>query len=432
MRDHDEPDGVTVSRADESSAPASARRWSGVRWLLIGNVASAAAQLGLVAALTHRLAEGSVGDFVLALSVWAPAVMAANLGLRPVLASDAGDDHAFARYLRLRATCLGLAFVLIAVGSLLLLQGDALAVMLLVGAAKVGESLSDVCFGMQQKHAAERTAGLSLFVRSVLGLGLALVLLETVGGLVAACAALAAANLGVALSWDIPRANALARPSRSAGEGSVWRLVAIGAPLGATAVLISLSVNVPRYFVEGFTGRAALGVFGVLTYGVAAGALVMNALCNATARDLGSAWVARDRGRFAAVFRTFLGTTLVWAVAAIVGAIALGEPVLRFVFGDAYGDASDVFVWLMVAGGVTYVAHALQYTLTAVRSTAWQLVAVLVDLVVTTTMCWALVPAHGLMGAAYALIAGGAARVLLFAVAVRGSFGVLAGEGHDA
>lgn len=407
----------------EAGAAEEARvRRVGVRWLLAGNAATAAVQLGLAMALAKQLTEAAVGDFVLALSIWAPVLMAANMGLRPVVASDAEGEHPFGRYLRVRATALAVAFVLTTGACTWLVGSEGIVVVLLVGLSKVGESFSELSYGLQQRHAHERTVGVSLFIRGGVSISLAIVLLEATGTLEGACLALAVTNLGVALVFDLPRARALeARGGASASlhpRGAVLRIVRLGAPLGATAVLLSLTTNVPRYFIEAEVGRAALGVFGVLGYGVAAGALVMNALCNATARDLGASWIRRDLVRFRGVLRGFVLTTMGWAGLVVVVALVAGELVLGLMFGPSYAAASEVFVWMMVAGGVAYLGFAFQYTLTAVRSTSIQVVGVALELVVLTLACAWWVPQHGLLGGALALLCGAVAQALVLGGAV--------------
>lgn len=405
-----------MARAEAEPGADARRRRSGVRWLLVGNAATAVAQLGVVVALAHRLSAGAVGDYVLAVSIWGPVVMAAAMGLRAVLASDAEGEHPFGRYLRVRGSALGLAFAsTMAVGAGWF-GNEALLILGLVGVAKVAESVSDLCYGLQQRHAAERIAGVSLLVRSVLSLGLALGLLSSTGQLAPTCAGMAAANLVVMVGWDLPRARRLADASggKAPSHGRpVLRLVKVGAPLGLTAVLLSLTTNVPRYFVEAELGREALGVFGVLGYGVAAGALAMNALCHATTRDLGVAWARRELDRFRSVLRGFVALTLGWAALTVGLAVVLGRIVLELVFGPSYAAASDVFIWLMVAGGFAYLGFAFQYTLTAVRSTASQVLGVTLEISVSIVACAWLIPVHGLMGAAYAMLAGTIARAVI-------------------
>ena len=102
----------------------------------------------------------------------------------------------------------------------------------------------------------------------------------------------------------------------------------------------------------------------------------------------------------------------------VVVALVAGELVLGLMFGPSYAAASEVFVWMMVAGGVAYLGFAFQYTLTAVRSTSIQVVGVALELVVLTLACAWWVPQHGLLGGALALLCGAVARALVLGGAV--------------
>src|SRR4030095_4637239 len=61
-----------------------------------------------------------------------------------------------------------------------------------------------------------------------------------------------------------------------------WRcLTAIGVlgfPLVIAAALTSLTINIPRYFIEHFLGTAERGKFAALAYPMAAGITVINAI----------------------------------------------------------------------------------------------------------------------------------------------------------
>ena len=58
----------------------------------------------------------------------------------------------------------------------------------------------------------------------------------------------------------------------------IFHLAWISLPLGIATSMISLNLNIPRYFLERSFGEHNLGIFAALAYPLTAGTLVINAL----------------------------------------------------------------------------------------------------------------------------------------------------------
>src|SRR5436190_1143591 len=84
-------------------------------WAIVGNVAYAACQWGMLVVLAKMGSAEMVGQFALALAISTPILMFTNLQLRGVQATDARGDYSFRDYLGLRllmaAIGLGVIFV---------------------------------------------------------------------------------------------------------------------------------------------------------------------------------------------------------------------------------------------------------------------------------------------------------------------------------
>jgi O-antigen/teichoic acid export membrane protein len=173
-------------------------------------------------------------------------------------------------------------------------------------------------------------------------------------------------------------------------------------------------VNVPRYVIERHLGAAELGIYAAVSSLLVAGNLVVSALGQAATPRLARHLFEGD----VASFRRLLGALL--AVSAGVGAAFLaaslvaGGPLLRIVFGPRYAGRADVLAWLMAGGLVAYVTSLLGFGLTAARRFAVQLPLFAATTLLCAAGCFWLVPAHGLLGAAWAW--GGSLVVELVAV----------------
>jgi O-antigen/teichoic acid export membrane protein len=177
-------------------------------------------------------------------------------------------------------------------------------------------------------------------------------------------------------------------------------------------MLISLNANIPRYFLEHSFGTTALGVFAPLTYLVLAGNTAMSAIGQAATPRLARLSVAQD----VAGFRAILGQMLTCGAFLGIGSVAAlaiwGRSILTFVYGRQYADQAQLAVWIAAAGGISYLASALGYGLTAAGCLRPQfpLFAALTAIVLGTSARW--IPRFGLNGGAAVLMTAACAQLL--------------------
>src|SRR6202012_1035442 len=88
----------------------------------------------------------------------------------------------------------------------------------------------------------------------------------------------------VLLVVDLPIAAGLIRQAEGKRIHIRWRwsvlgkLARLSLPLGISAMLMSLAVNMPRYFVQRFGGATELGLFSARAYFTIAGGIMATAL----------------------------------------------------------------------------------------------------------------------------------------------------------
>jgi O-antigen/teichoic acid export membrane protein len=96
-------------------------------------------------------------------------------------------------------------------------------------------------------------------------------------------------------------------------------------------------------------------------------------------------------------------------------ALALGSPLLRLIYGTEFAQNADIFVWVMFAGAVGYLAAPLGYGLTAMRSFQIQPLILGLAIIINVVGCYLLVPPFGLAGAVWAWTGSRLCQVLLCA-----------------
>ena len=395
-------------------------------WLLTGNVAYAACQWGVLVAFARLGTPESLGRFALGLAISAPVVQFLSLQLRAVLATDAVGEHSFRDYFALRILTSLLALPVIAIVVAAAGYGrEAALVILVVGAAKVVESLGDIIHGLFQQRERMEKIALSRSMKGVLSLAAVVVAMALTGDVLLAAAAMGAAWAVALMLYDLPCASRLLRALPGDGLGPRWdrsrqkRLVRTALPLGVVMLLVSLHANIPRYFLETHRGEEALGIFAALGYVVVAGNQVAIALWQAATPRLSRRLAAAD---FAG-FRLLIGKLVLVAVglglAGLLVAVVAGGPLLELIYGATYAEYSSLFTILMAAAGAMYLSSLFGHALTAAREFDIQLPLSLVFALVTLGLCVWLIPTFGLEGAGWSVLVAAAVQVPIKALYLR-------------
>jgi O-antigen/teichoic acid export membrane protein len=356
-----------------------------------------------------------MGQFALGFAVSAPVFILANLSLRAVLVTDVRGDHRFEDYLALRLiTAFAGLFINAGVAGLVGYRWETRAVIVVVGVAKAIEAVADILYGLMQKHERMDLMARSIVMRgvlSVLALGAGVYLTGRVlWGLVLVAAVWALVLAG----YDLPTGGRLL----GTGIRPRWervdlvRLTGMSLPLGVTAMLISLSATVPRYFVERFRGEQELGAFVAMASLVTIGSTVVNALGQSASPRLATYYAAGASASARRLLMGLIGLGVLLGGAGVLIAVAWGREVLTALYRPEYADHVAAFVLIMLAGGIGYVASFLWYAMTAARLFRVQMPLFAWVAAVALVACAALVPSNGVLGAAQASVATCAANLL--------------------
>lgn len=405
-------------------------------WTLAGNILYAACQWGMLVAIAKLGTPEMVGQFALGLAIAAPVFMLTNLQLRAVQATDARADYRFGHYLALRA--LGTAVALAGVAAVLLLAGyrrETALVVLAVTLAKAAESFSDVLYGQWQQRERLDHIARAMILRGITSLVALAAVLYFTRDIALAVAAMAVAWLAclVTVERNISRRmldvgsptsevrshieedhpTPFTQSEPSAREVSplapafdwprLQQLALLSAPLGVVMLLLSLNVNVPRYFVEAHLGEAALGYFSAMAYVVVAGGTVMTALGQSAAPRL-SRYYLDNRPAFKLLLAKMCLLAAALGAAAVLAAAVAGGPILTLLYRADYAAHADIFLWLMIASAIGFVTTAMGSAFTATRKFEAYVKPFTVVTILGTVAAALLIPQFGLYGAAMAVL----------------------------
>jgi O-antigen/teichoic acid export membrane protein len=353
--------------------------------------------------------------------------MFTRLQLRDIQATDARGEYRFSDYMALRLVATGLGVALIAAIALLWCHWEEVLVALAIAGARAAEGVSDVAYGLLQKSERLDLVSRSMMIKGLASLvgfaGMVYLTKSLIWGVVATMVACAA----LMVLYDMPNARRIMRSQgivEKLDRASLWsgrlpalrRLAWLALPLGIVSLLDSLNVNVPRYIIQAHLQSAALGYFVAMTSVIVAGNIIVGALANSATPRLSRSYV-HDIAGF---------TRLVWKLVkfgAILGggflliSLLLSRQLLTLAFTSDYARHPEVFIWLMVAAGLGYVARFLVYSMTAARQLKAQTPLYALTLGAIGGLSAWLIPAYGLLGAAWA-VCGGMLVLLAGALAV--------------
>jgi O-antigen/teichoic acid export membrane protein len=405
---------------------------SNVTWTLWSNVVSAGCQWGMVVVIAKLGSAAMVGQYAYALAIVAPLILFTNLQLRAIQATDVRGEFEFGDYLGLRVLATTLAAVLIV---LLVASGahatDTALVILGLMLSRSVESISDVFYGfLQQKERLDYIAR-SMMIRSPLSLAVLATGVYVTHSVFVGTLGLISIALIVLFAYDIPVSARLANTLRAVQTVNVprnfrpvWRrsqmkkLIWTAIPLGGVMCLISLQINIPRYFIESSMGVAQVGIFAALAYVVAAGNIVTEALGQSVTPRMARMYHLRNWSGFRKLLLQMVALGAVGGMLALVVGWAVGPQLLSLLYKPEYVKRFDVFLILLASSGPTYIASFLGYGMTAARLFWIQLPLSILSTGSIAVACLVLVPARGLRGAAEAVLVVSVLRVVVMAVII--------------
>ncbi|MBZ5603667.1 MAG: oligosaccharide flippase family protein [Acidobacteriia bacterium] len=403
---------ATAVQSVAVAGPAEGSLYSNISWTLAGNVVYAASQWLLLVALAKMGRPEQVGELALGLAITGPLFVASQLHLRGVQATDAVQEFPFSDYLGLR--WISTALVIVIAAALAVTYRASLAMIIVaIGVARGFDNISDIYYGALQQQERMARMGKSMMLKgclSVAGLIGAMTLTRSVAAVAASLALVSALTF---LLYD-RRSVAFGRPDRVAvtvepfrwNLRGCWKLFRLALPLTIVLVLVSLNLNVPRYFVEHARGEAELGVFAALSYLIVAGNLVVNACGQATAPKLAKLYAEGSLRRFWGMLTILLGISAVCGLIGIVAVALAGERIVTLVYSAAYAPYASLLSGLMIAATLLYAGQFLGYGMTAARIFRAQVPLFILVLGATAAACALLIPRYGLQGAVTGMIAG--------------------------
>jgi O-antigen/teichoic acid export membrane protein len=223
----------------------------------------------------------------------------------------------------------------------------------------------------------------------------------------------------VLILFDVPNAarllGGLRRVSPRFGIRELAATIRLALPLGVVTMLISLTTNIPRYFLEHDGGSRELGIFVGLAYVVTASAMVIAAVGRAATPRLANLHAGGELAGFRSLVRSLVLSSVALGALGVLVVLVFGRSILALLYTAEYGAYAREFAIVMLAGGIGYAGSLLGYAVTACRHFAAQIPLWIAIVGLTCLASAVLVPRFGVLGAAWALVLSALVHLVAYA-----------------
>ncbi len=386
-------------------------------WTAFGNAFYMASQWALLMVLAKASSPEVVGGFSYALALSAPIVATSMMGLRQVIVTDTRGEHTYGDYLALRVATSGAAGVVIAVVAMVKCDTAAMrATALLVGAAKLLESVSDIVHGRFQWAERMDRAAVSLFIKGCASLTLMGSLLFVTKSLVWASAGMVLANAGVLFFFDLPQSRKVA-----AGDDLrlrwnlkvMARLTRIAAPITACVLFTSTAGSTPRYYLEAFRGPREVGYYTIASAPLLVMGFLPAVLNQATLARAARYYQAGEHDAFVRLNGRVMAVNMALNLGFVAGAALLGHLFLRYMYTAEYEHLRGVMVIFTLSQTVAVLATIGVQLISAARMFVLHTVNAVIALAALYLASRWLVPTLGVRGSAWAEVIRNTSATLL-------------------
>lgn len=388
-------------------------------WTFSGNFIYALSQWLILIILAKLGKPETVGKFSLGLAIVTPVMTFANLNLRSIQITDTRHEFKFHEYLNLRIFSVIIGFGLIS--GICIFSNYSLytkIIISLIGITKAIETIGEIIYGYFQYNERMDIISKSLIGKAILSVTFLGFLFFLTNDLVNGIIGLFSAWTIMLIFFDIPQLLILnsnkitlknyffyfSAYNLSLKKDRGLKLFWMALPLGISIMLISLNVNIPRYFIEYNLGEYELGIFSSISYMVIAGNMVINSLGQAASPRLARYFAFNQITEFKKLLIQLIFIAFFLGILGVLIAFFFGKEILTLIYTKEYSVYSNLFVIIMFSSCIMYVAAILGYGMTAARYFKIQTPLFLVIVFITTILCMLLVPQYGLYGAIIAIL----------------------------
>jgi len=385
-------------------------------WTFVGNSILSLTQFGILIVLAKVGTPTVVGEYSLALAISSPIFIFFNLKLRSAQATDKNNEYSFSDYYSLRTIANIFAMATIIV--ILFLSDYSLhmsLIILLISVLKLLESKSDIMFGYLQKIERMDLVSISIMLRGMVSLIFGAIIYFIFNSLIIMVTSMIIIRFIILVFYDLPCIKGLGvNEIKVKVNNIIAKLFFLTLPLGLSVVLGSLNTNLPRIFLENYSGSYDLGIFAGISYLLIAFSTIVNALGQVSTPRLAYYYNKSKPQEFKKLILKLMFISLALGVTGIVVVNFAGELILTILYSKEYAEYNNVFMIIMFGALFLYSSIFIGTALTAMRRFKVQFPIHLVSFTVILICSSLFIPRYGIVGAGWVIFAGNVASFISY------------------
>lgn len=358
-----------------------------------------------------------MGRFALAFAISSPFIMFFSLRLHFIQVSDTKEKHHFPVYLSIRIISCFLAVS--CMGGLIFflnISQEQKVITILVGLAKSFESVSEIFYGYSQKHHNMKAVSFGKAIKGTISVISFAICLYMFSSLIPACISLCVSWAAILFFYDIKLSPSLNNHSffthfriyilesfsyffRS--YSNIFPLIKKAVPLGFISCLASLSTNIPRYFLEKYSGTEELGIYAGIAYIMYANVMFLTSIFQPAIPVLAESVKNENLTQFKRVFLGLMTFCMSYGLILILFSYFFGDYILVIFYDKSFLQYKNMFVLMMGVVSLNSIGLYLLYTLTALNRFTIQVHIYLFDFMLMFFLSYQLVPKFDISGAVY-------------------------------
>ncbi|MCH4388449.1 oligosaccharide flippase family protein [Staphylococcus haemolyticus] len=185
----------------------------------------------------------------------------------------------------------------------------------------------------------------------------------------------------------------------------IFYIFLAGLPLGIVQLLNSYNILIPRYVIENILDVKLVGVFASISYLLTIIDLFMNAISQNIIVRIKNAILNKDYNTLYKYTNSYLLiTSLIMGLISIIPIYLLKDIIIGVIYGSYYQNYSNIFVIIAISIIFNFQSWIFDTTLMAFKVYKLQLIASIINFIVSIFSSIVLIKSYGLMGAAISVV----------------------------
>ena len=346
----------------------------------------------------------NAGFLSLAISVTAAPATIGLFNMRSYQASDLSAEYTDHDYIYSRVVTNVLSFFIC--GLIVFIyryQGINMYAILAFMVFRIIEGTADVYYGIEQKKQRMDHTGISMATRGILGLVVFSILISITQNIIISILGMSFISLLIILFYDYRVTKRLIQSKQKLNSKSITSLLQTCFPLALVSFFTSLSLMLPRIYLERYHGPEIMGIFFSLTSPAIIIQLAAITIFAPLVPTLTRSYNTRDFSKIKRDLKRFLILFVGASIVVLLGAIVLGRIGLILLFGSGIEPYTYLLIPIILISILIALSASLASICTIIRAIKQQYFIGIIGIVVAFVTSLTLVKDYVMRGALVSL-----------------------------